>query len=171
MLAQLRLSWWRETLGLDAGKWPSGEPLLAALHDWNGHHTALTALVEGWEALTGPVPLDADALDTMAGGRAAAFAALARALGCESEQETARRIGRAWALSDLAMRLGNMQERETARSLALAADISGFRVSRPLRPLLVLHGLAARRLAKGDEAAAGSPIALLKALRQGLFGF
>lgn len=171
MLAQLRLSWWRETLGLDAEKWPSGEPLLGALRNWNGHHTALTALVEGWEALTGPAPLDADALDTMAGGRAAAFAALARALGCESEQETARRIGRAWALSDLAMRLGNVQERETAGSLALAADISGFRVSRPLRPLLVLHGLAARRLAKGDEAAAGSPIALLKALRQGLFGF
>ena len=45
------------------------------------------------------------------------------------------------------------------------------RVSRPLRPLLVLHGLAQARQARGDEKAAQSPAALLKAMRLGILGF
>lgn len=171
MLAQLRLSWWRETLGQDAGAWPEGEPLLAALRSWNGGHGALVALVDGWEALTGPAPLPADAVAAMAEGRGRAFAALADALGREEERDAAHRLGRSWALADLAMRLGHAAERDAARELAFAERGRGLRVSRPLRPLLVLHGLAVRRLDKGEEAAATSPAAVLKALRLGLLGF
>lgn len=171
MLAQLRLSWWRESLSRDHQEWPAGEPLLAALRTWNGKHKALTALVDGWEALTGPAPLSGEMLKAMAQGRGEAFAALARALGRDGEAAAAYRLGEQWGLADLAMRLGNPQERAEAAALAAADDDVRPRVSRALRPLLVLHGLARRRLAKGEEAAALSPAAMLKALRLGLLGF
>ncbi|MCJ2186305.1 hypothetical protein [Novosphingobium beihaiensis] len=171
MLAQLRLSWWRESLGREHNEWPEGEPLLAALRSWNGKHKALTALVDGWEALTGPAPLPGDALRTMAQGRAEAFAGLAHALDREKESRAAYRLGQQWGLADLAVRLGNAQEREAALTLAGAENSGGRpRVSRALRPLLVLQGLARRRLDKGSEAAALSPAAMLKALRLGLLG-
>ena len=172
MLAQLRLSWWRESLGREHHEWPEGEPLLAALRSWNGRHKALTALVDGWEALTGAAPLPGEALRTMAQGRAEAFAALADVLGREEETRAAYRLGQQWGLADLAMRLGNAEERAAAAALAGAESGGGRpRVSRSLRPLLVLHGLAWRRLDKGREDAALSPAAVLKALRLGILGF
>lgn len=171
MLAQLRLSWWRESLGRDCEEWPMGEPLLAALRSWDGQHSALTALVDGWEALTGPAPLPAETLQAMAQGRGEAFAALAHTLGRDSEADAARRLGVQWGLADLAMRLGNPQERVAAAALAVEEPGSGPYVSRSLRSLLVLRGLARRRLDKGQEEAAISPAALLIALRLGLLGF
>lgn len=171
MLAQLRLSWWRETLGRDENEWPEGEPLLAALRSWNGEHRSLSALVDGWEALTGAAPLPPEALREMAEGRAASFAALARSLALEQEADAASHLGRQWAAADLAMRLGHSQERSTATELVTEGKDRRPRVSRSLRPLLVLHGLAHRRLEKGDEAAALSPAAMLKAMRLGFLGF
>lgn len=170
MMAQLRLAWWRESLSQPADRWPEGEPLLAALRTWDGHHGGLVSLVNGWETLTGPAPLPTSALEAMAEGRAAAFATWAQALGHGREHRTVQRLARSWALADLAMRLGHESERETARSLALADRARGLRVSRSLRPLLVLHGLADRRLDKGEDAAT-SPAAVLKAMRLGLLGF
>jgi phytoene synthase len=170
MMAQLRLAWWRESLGQSAANWPSGEPLLALLSSWQDKHQGLAALVDGWEAMTGPAPLPPTALEAMAQGRADAFAALAQALGRGQEREAVGRLARSWALSDLAMRLGHASERDAAREMALADRARGVRVSRALRPLLVLHGLAARRLDRGEEAAATSPAAVLKAMRLGLLG-
>ncbi|KMS59398.1 hypothetical protein V474_09330 [Novosphingobium barchaimii LL02] len=169
MMAQLRLAWWRESLSQPADKWPDGEPLLALLRTWNGHHGGLVSLVNGWEAMTGSAPLPASALELMAEGRSAAFATLAQALGRDGELRAVQRLARSWALADLAMRLGHENERETARALALADRAKGVRLSRPLRPLMVLHGLAYRRLDKGEEAAT-SPAAVLKAMRLGLLG-
>ena len=171
MLAQLRLSWWRESLGQDAGDWPAGEPLLAALRSWNGHHQALSALVDGWEALTGPAPLPEDALLQMAQGRAAAFAGLARALGHGDQAEAAHRLGLQWGLCDLALYLGDAREREAAASLARLHDVRKVRVRRPLRPLLVLHGLARSRLVADDPASEVTPRAMMRAMRLGLLGF
>jgi phytoene synthase len=170
MLAQLRLSWWRESLGQPADKWPEGEPLLAALRTWNGHHGGLVSLVNGWEALTGAAPLPETALEAMAQGRAAAFATLAQALESGDDLRGVQRLGRSWALADLAMRLGHESERASARALALVHPAKGVRLSRAMRPLTVLHGLATRRLAKGEDAAT-SPAAVLKAMRLGLLGF
>jgi phytoene synthase len=171
MLAQLRLAWWRETLAQESDAWPAGEPLLAALHSWNGRHKALTALVDGWETLTDQAPLPRAALETMAAGRGEAFAALSVVLERAQEADAARELGSKWALADLAMRLSNAEEREAAESMLNAQKAGKPRVSRPLRPLLVLHGLAERRLSTGEEAGARSPAALLKAMRLGLFGF
>lgn len=171
MLAQLRLAWWRENLERSSDEWPAGEPLLVALRSWNGRHKALRSLVDGWEALTGAAPLSADALAAMVAGRGEAFAALADALGRSHEAEAARWLGRQWAMADLAMRLRNAEERSAVLGMLEADAGRKPRVSRALRPLLVLHGLAGRRLAAGQEAAARSPLALLKAIRLGLLGF
>lgn len=170
MLAQLRLAWWRENLESSGNEWPSGEPLLAALRSWNGNHKALVPLVDGWEALTGEAPLAVEALETMVAGRGHAFAALAQALDRPREAEIARQLGRKWAAADLAMRLSNAKERETVLTIR-SRERRPPRVSRALRPLLVLQALAERRLEKGNEAAVQSPIALLTALRLGLLGF
>lgn len=170
MLAQLRLAWWRENLESSGEEWPAGEPLLAALRSWKGKHQALVPLVDGWEALTGPAPLAAQALETMVAGRGHAFAALASALDGDREADAARQIGRHWAIADLAMRLSNAEERDAVLAMRPTAGPRP-RVSRALRPLLILQALAERRLDKGSEAAVQSPAALLKAMRLGLLGF
>lgn len=171
MLAQLRLSWWRETLAQDSSAWPAGDPLLSLLASWNGRHGALTALVDGWEAITGPAPLPETALNQLAQGRAAAFAVLADVAGREGEAAKAALAARRWALADLAMRIGNERERASARALADEA-LAGHapRLSRALRPLSVLEMLARRRFERDEEAAAISPTALLTAFRVGLLG-
>ncbi|GFE72936.1 hypothetical protein [Novosphingobium sp. TCA1] len=167
MMAQIRLAWWRETLERDAAEWPEGEPLLAALRSWNGGHRALVALVDGWEALTGEAPLAPEALEEMVDGRAAAFAGLAAALGREAEAEAARALGRRWALADLATKLNHPGESVVVRRLAQAEQARPVRVSRALRALAVLEGLARDNLASGGQ---GSARTVLKAMRIGLLG-
>ncbi|PZQ54961.1 MAG: hypothetical protein DI555_09810 [Novosphingobium pentaromativorans] len=167
MMAQIRLAWWRETLERDAAEWPEGEPLLAALRSWNGGHRALVALVDGWEALTGEAPLAPEALEEMVDGRAAAFAGLAAALGRDAEAEAARSLGRRWALADLATKLNHPGESVVVRRLAQAEQGRSVRVSRALRALAVLEGLARDNLASGGQ---GSARTVLKAMRIGLLG-
>ncbi len=167
MMAQIRLAWWRETLERDAAEWPEGEPLLAALRSWNGGHRALVALVDGWEALTGEAPLAPEALEEMVDGRAAAFAGLAAALGRGAEAEAARALGRRWALADLATKLNHPGESVVVRRLAQAEQGRSVRVSRALRALAVLEGLARDNLASGGQRSART---VLKAMRIGLLG-
>jgi len=167
MLAQLRLSWWREMLAQDVAAWPTGDPLLAALRSWDGAHSALVPLVDGWEALTGATPLPAASLSAMADGRAAGFAALARVLGRDGEAGRVHTLGRRWALADLATRLSHPGEQAEVRVLLAQEFESGRRVSRALRPLAVLEGLARRQASGGGEASVGT---LAVAMRLGLFG-
>lgn len=160
-LAQLRLAWWREQLQVDAAQWPRGEPLLAALKSWGGGHGAAVELVNGWEYLTGAAPLPEADLLAFAQGRGEAFAGLARVLG--ADPAPALKLGRQWALADLAAHVAHPEEQARARHL-FAAEGKPPRVARALRPLTVLHGLAA----KGRDGQ--TPGALLTALRIGLLG-
>jgi phytoene synthase len=165
MLAQLRLAWWREQLSSDPASWPRGEPLLAALRSWQGHEAGLLALVNGWEYLTGTPDLAVPAFEGFATGRGDAFAALAETLASGKDVEPSRVLGRAWALADLAAHLSRPEERQAVRALVGKAERPA-RLSRKLRPLTVLHGLALRR---ADDPAL-SPAALLTVLRLGLLG-
>jgi 15-cis-phytoene synthase len=162
MLAQLRLAWWREQLKGDGAAWPEGEPLLAALRSWQGQHDGLAALVDGWEMLTGKAPLAAAALDGFADGRGDAFAALAGVTGARDDPGVVRKAGRAWALADLAINVADPEEKRVAAELAQA--LRSPRLSRSMRVLTVLEGLARRRL-KGLSA-----ISLLATIRLGLLG-
>ena len=166
MLAQLRLAWWREQLSQDPAMWPEGEPLLAALKDWRGDRGPLAGLPAGWEAMTGTAPLPADSFECLAQARAEAFAALAG----PHYRVAALRMARNWALADIAARLSHPLEREAAMRLALAQDWRHETLPRDLRPLAVLHGLAARRIGMDRPDAEMSPVQFMAAVRIGLFG-
>lgn len=170
MLAQLRLAWWREQLATDPSTWPSGEPLLAALKSWQGERQALVGLVNGWEEITGQAPLAATALDRLAEARGHAFAALAEHVGASADRAPALRLAHGWALADIAAHLSHPEEQSTARRLTEAHDWSRARLSRPMRPLAVMHGLAARAARRGKGLDELSPLALFAALRLGLLG-
>lgn len=163
MLAQLRLAWWREQLESDGSAWPEGEPLLAALRSLGGRHRALAALVDGWEGMTGAPPLPADVFGKLAEARGLGFAAI-------GGDEAAMRPGRNWALVDIAMRLSNAQERAAVLDLARAQDWSRPRLPRRLRPLAVLHALAARSLRRGAEMDTMTPGDFAAAMRVGILG-
>lgn len=167
MLAQLRLAWWREQLRQDSTAWPEGEPLLAALRSWDGKHSELAPLVDGWEAMTGTAPLPKEAFLQLADARGTAFAALADGANNRAE---AKRLGRNWALVDIAGRLTHPQERATVTELASAQDWRRARLPRELRPLVVLHGLAARSLRAGENSITASPGSLVTAMCLGLLG-
>ncbi len=165
ILTQIRLAWWRDRLAEDAGDWPQGEPLLAALAEWHGHHRRLGALVDGWEMLLGEAPLPIAALEGFVAGRAAAMEALALALECPDAAAAAHRAGGGWAIADLATHLSHPHERASARMLAAGHDWQQPRLPRALRPLAILHGLGARSLKEG-----GGESNFWAALRLGLLG-
>ena len=167
MLAQLRFAWWREQLAAGSGPASTGDPLLAALNAWPAAHSVLSGLVEGWEGMTGDAPLPASAFLSLAEARGAAFAAL---VDTPEASAAALRMGRNWALADIASGLSNPQERAAALELARAQDWRWARLPRRLRPLAVLHGLAARRIMHDVQAPHLSPAAMLTAVRIGLLG-
>ena len=167
MLAQLRLAWWRENLTANQGAQGAGDPLLALLSDWPGSRTALAELADGWEVMTGSAPLAASAILALAEARGKAFAALACSPG---EAAAALQLGRSWALADIAGHLSDPRERTAAMALVRVQDWHWQRLPRQLRPLAVLHGLAARTDWLRHEAVALTPAALLAAIRIGIVG-
>jgi phytoene synthase len=75
LAAQMRLAWWRETLGSPPAGWPKGDPLLELLRGWRAPER-LVALVDGWERLLAE-RLDRQAITDFAGGRMQGWSALA----------------------------------------------------------------------------------------------
>ena len=140
IMAQFRLAWWRDRLREASAEWPKGEPLLAALACWQDSHGALGALVDGWEALLAETP-DAEA---WIAGRVAA---------CEALHEAAGPMARGWAVGDLA-----------ALGLSVEHEWASQPLPRSMRPLVVLHGLAARGRREH------TPATLFTAIRLGILG-
>lgn len=169
MLAQMRLAWWRDAIQADPATRPQGDPLLAAIADWQGEAAALVDLVSAWEYLVGDV-LDEDAIAGFAQGRSCAFGGFARLLGQGRHESDAALAGRRWAIADLASHLTSPLERE--RALAVAGSLSQGRADLPrtLRPLAVLDGLARRSLSRGGSPLLDGRAAVLAALRLGLAG-
>lgn len=141
VLAQIRLAWWRDRFAEPASAWPAGEPLLAALHGWDGERGPLAGLVDGWEGLVG-VELDRAALPSCIEGRVAALVALDQLTGGKAADAVAE-VARRWASADLAARLGDKPMAETVRPI---------RLPRAMRPLIVLDGLARPGSAPGWRA-------------------
>jgi len=167
MLAQLRLAWWRDRLGEDPARWPSGDAVLDTLREWHSPRE-LVPLVDGWEALIAD-ELDSAALDRFADGRAAGFAALARQVGAGRAADAAARAGRVWALADLAANIFDPTERGQALDLARMAGAPPA-LPRALRPLSLLAGLGWRAVQSGGGPLLSGRGAGLAAFRLGLFG-
>jgi len=170
MMAQLRLTWWRETLNRDSGEWPAGEPILASLAEWNGAARALSVLAEGWEAFAVASPLDGASIEVLAKSRGEAFALLADLAGAGDFRGEAARAGTEWALADVASRLGGQEEKACAHELIRATPWQAARLPRVMRPLAVLHGLARRGVTSGRSLDELPRSAMLAAVRIGLFG-
>lgn len=167
MLAQLRLAWWRERLSGETAALPSGEPLLAALAAWGNDLPALAALVDGWEQMVEPPPLARDSFAQLAEARAGAMAAI---LPAHPSCDDARRMASDWSLADLAARVSHPHERASLASMAREREWRPSRLPPALRPLVVLHALAARDLRKGEGQDKVTPAGLVLAMRVGLFG-
>jgi len=168
MLAQLRLSWWREQMASSNQAQATADPLIEALQSWPEERSALSGLADGWEALTGPTPLPVEALALLAQSRGNAFAALA---GSEKHRIDAQRMGENWALADIAAHLSDERERKAVLQLASLRNWQQASLPRNLRPLAVLHALAARSIRRNIAISAlGGAGAALTALRAGLLG-
>ena len=168
LAAQMRLAWWRETLGEPPAGWPKGDPLLELLRGWRAPER-LVALVDGWELLLAE-RFDRQAITDFAGGRVQGWLALADQIGAQAAG--VEPAARAWAMGDLAGNLSDPAERarvvEIARDEPLAEPFAAPRM-RALRPLAILGGLGRRALAKGGAPLLGGRGAALAALRLGLF--
>ena len=170
MLAQMRLTWWREALGRPADERARGSPLLASLSAWAGEEDALAGLVAGWEYLIGASPLPITDLERFASHRADAFAGLARLLDRGAMAHAARAAGFRWALADLAQGLSDPAERAGVVELAAQTGTAPIRLSANLRPVAVLDGLARRAIARGGAPLLADRISALAALRIGMLG-
>jgi len=170
MLAQLRLSWWRETLTGDVSAWPQGDPLIDLLRSWEGQRASLVALVDGWEGMTQSPPLQEEAIIGLGRARGEAFAALSCLIGNGRDANAALRSATGWALADIASRLTHPDEKRVARDLLARHDWETCRLPRSLRPLAVLHGLARRSARRGTDLGEDGVSALLAVMRLGLLG-
>ena len=136
MVGQMRLLWWREALG----KRLSGHPVLAELalaFDRGVEADALGRMIDGWEELLEPLPLDEAQLSAFAKARGEQlFALTARICGVTSTPEA----GAGWALADFGFRCSD--EVTSARALAMAGrilpDVNIKTLPRPLRILVRL---------------------------------
>jgi len=168
MLTQMRLAWWRDRLSEEATGFHHDEPVLALLAPWGAQRAQLTALVDSWEALLAEPPLADFAVRNFAQGRAAAFTALAERAGAAGQAEEAARAGFNWALADLAAHISDPEELAVVKALIQTRDWSRPRIGKHLRPLALLHGLAARQ--RGNGALLGGIRDGLAAIRLGLLG-
>lgn len=150
MLGQMRLAWWRETLQQPPAARPRGDAVLDAVsHSWPDDCAPLIALVDGWEYLLAPEPINTAAARAFAEGRAAALVA---ACGYAGTAGRAAAVAvRVWALGDLAARVSHAEERSALIALGLAEARQRTRLDPPGRALAVLGALGARALARGGR--------------------
>jgi phytoene synthase len=155
MIGQMRLTWWHERLcALDAGE-RAAEPILGKLaevllpHDVRG--AELAVLIEGWEALLEPLPLDDAALKTYGEKRGGALFRMTAQLLDGRRSDAA---GEGWALMDFALKCSDPVSAERAASLARD---SLQRVEAIPRALRILARLA-RAKALRPLSVAGQPL-------------
>jgi phytoene synthase len=121
-LAQLRLAWWRTQLDAPV----AGNEGFDAIELFGAR---LLPVIDGWEELLAPLPLDEAALTAYGRGRGVIFALL----GGDPN------AGTGWALADFARHCSDAATRELARSIANALLA---KVSRQPKPLRILTNLA-----------------------------
>jgi 15-cis-phytoene synthase len=169
LLGQLKLSWWRDRLKGSAAEVARGDPLLELLGEWGRQRSALAGLVDGWEHLLNEGPLEQAALIAFATARGTVCAELAERLDEPEAIPEAARAGRNWALVDLALGLSDPAELALVDVLIKEQNWRPVKLPRALRPLAVLHGLAARR--QGAAPLLAGPVDGFFAVRLGLLGF
>ncbi|MEX0342696.1 MAG: hypothetical protein AB3N06_08920, partial [Erythrobacter sp.] len=164
-------AWWRDQLGKPLAQRPCGDALLDLIgKSWSGGETALVALIDGWEALLAPRPLEDAAIARFVEGRATLGAGLGERLGKSIAVSEAGSAGKLWAFADLAVHARHDAERSQALEHGMRLAEQGLKLPRTLRPLAVIGGLARRSLRRGGQEMLGDRLSPLVALRLGLLG-
>ncbi|MFA6220372.1 MAG: hypothetical protein WC692_11440 [Erythrobacter sp.] len=171
IVGQLRLAWWRDSLGASPADRPRGNPQLdeLAMH-LDNRLSDLVVLVDGWEALLLADPVDTAVAGAFAAGRERAWQVLAEAFGCPPQSNAVVAAARCWALADLVARRGDGEERAWLVALAKERGPEIASLPRRLRPLAVLAALSRRAIRRGGGPLLSGRISALVALRAGLFG-
>lgn len=165
ILAQIRLAWWRDRLIAEPEHWSQAEPLLSCLGDWSGGMQVLINLIDAWEAMSGEAALPAAVFSALARARAESFAALS-----VGPAHVAMRLAHNWALVDIARHLAHPGERQIVIDLARARDWHPAKLECGLRPLAIMHALAARDLRDGVPVGRSPARDLVIAMRIGWWG-
>jgi phytoene synthase len=168
VLAQMRLAWWRDQLGVPVDDRPTGDVLLDLIGQaWRGDEAPLKQLVDGWEIALCEPPLTQGAVLEFAVCRAAMFGPLTDF--AERELADVMQAGQFWAMVDLASGTSQASERELLLDAARKQE-GRVSLSRSMRPLTVLAGLARRSLRRGGAPLIGDRLSPLAALRLGMLG-
>ncbi len=178
LVGQMRLTWWHGALsGLDEGAVPN-QPLLSALAahvmPLGVAGSALAEMIDGWEVLLEPDPLDDTALTLHAEVRGGRLFGLAAAVLGSVGDDRVRGAGEGWALVDLGLHLRDAGLRKRCLALAqprLAAAMLGRWPCR-LRPLGMLVRLALVDAHDTGEPARrqGSPARLMRMMWHAVSG-
>ena len=161
-LIQWRLAWWRDALASTDRLGAASHPLLRQVRDsLPMAKDALTALVDGWEAVSVGEAASADAAE-LGTARATVIAWIA------GEGNGVEEAARRWTFVEQAER--QKGEAERTGLLDNARAIPAVRLARELRPLAVLDGLAKRALDRGGGPLLGDRLSPLAAIRLGIFG-
>lgn len=182
MIGAMRLAWWREAIEqLGKGERAPDEPVLQALFEHGYGQSAakaadLSLMTDGWLSLLEVEEQDDYSLTGYARHRGGRLFTQAGQLMSEqsSNKEILQLHGEGWALADFARRTGSPSGKQLALKLAEKAFSkleNEPRLSRHMRPLIILSTMARHDVKKGCEAIQpGSPMRQLKILKAGLLG-
>lgn len=155
MIGRMRLAWWDEVISDEQRRKGAGDALVDRMRDAAltvQSAEAMLAVIDGWEALLDPMPLDDAALEQFAAGRGGGlFRAFIATPDAPSWLFSA---GAGWALWDLSGHVGDTATAE--RAIALSSIYLG---SVPMRgwpgqwkPLRLLTMLARHDAMRGRRA-------------------
>jgi len=179
MIGQMLLTWWHDVITDPQRIKGRGDPLVDALRaelpqmmGGEDEGTALIAMIDGWEALLEPMPLDDMMLTTYGEGRGGG---LFRAMAGQGAETASWLLdaGAMWALWDLAAHVSDDRTGMRAVELAQArhAALPPMRWPRALASLRIATKLAAVDVKKGRRAPAHmTPRLHARFLRIALFG-
>ncbi len=171
LLAQMRLSWWRDMLKMPADDRPKGDVVLDAIGaEWAGSEDALIGLVDGWEHLLAEPPLTDAAIDAFAMGRATALAAFGEAKTRPDRVTTFNLLGQIWALADLASKVESGEERHSIVQSGMRLCEQDLPRARDFKAIAILAALGARALREGGRPLLEGRSAGLIAARAALLG-
>lgn len=153
MVAQLRLTWWREALCALAHEPTPSQPILQALSAARANGVTLAIAEDGWERLLRPMD-EADLLH-FADERGVIFVEAARLAGAPDDVGSA---GSGWSLADLAQTTADpdLARRATSLAIPLLKQAAAQRWSPAGRFLGAMVHVAAADLRK--QRTAGSPV-------------
>lgn len=147
-ISLMRLTWWHDALGRLDDAPPPAQPVLQALardalpRGVTG--AALATMIDGWELLLDPDPVDTEGLRRYAAARGGTlFRATSQVLGA-TDARLCETAGQGWALVDLARHVSDQALATAAMALAvpLLEDAVAPRWRRAERPIGMLAHLA-----------------------------